>query len=185
MATTAVSTRDPARRLYGVKHSVGTMGILLRGDHSECEVLLIHRRLKTPEIQSNGPPDSWWFPGGGADADETPEEAIVREFSEEVGLDGQTDDYLDKPWCCFLYVVEQLNPEQQPQVMEKHKHVALEWIRWDKMWDMIKAGMAACESETGSSSKDSAEEMRFFPTMHNMVKKYPNRSNIACLKRHL
>lgn len=69
--------------------------------------------------------------------------------------------------------------------MEKHKHVSLEWIRWEKMWDMIKAGMAAGESETDSSSKGPAEEIRFFPTMNNMVKKYPNRSNIVSLKRRL
>lgn len=54
--------------------------------------------------------DTWAFPGGAVDEDETPEIAIIREFEEEVNLKvrivpigdepvwGQTDDYLDEPW---------------------------------------------------------------------------------------
>lgn len=54
--------------------------------------------------------------------DTQPKEAIVREFSEEVGLEvkivpmgdepvwGEIDDFLEeKPWRCFLHVVKQLS----------------------------------------------------------------------------
>jgi hypothetical protein len=43
------------RRVYGKKHRMGTMGILLR----EGKVLLIHRRLKTSTIRDNGPPGTF------------------------------------------------------------------------------------------------------------------------------
>ncbi|KAL4936466.1 NUDIX hydrolase domain-like protein [Aspergillus oleicola] len=69
------------------------MGILVRKN----KVLLLHRRLKTPEAPENGDPDSWAFPGGGVDAGETPEQAIMREFREEVGLDVEIVPFGDEP----------------------------------------------------------------------------------------
>ncbi|KAG7402765.1 8-oxo-dGTP diphosphatase [Fusarium oxysporum f. sp. rapae] len=112
------------RPTYKIPQMNGTMGILVRGK----EVLILERRLKNPEISENGPPDSWAFPGGKADNGETPEEAVVREFEEEVGLKvkicpigdeplwGVTDDWLDKPWRCHFYIVEQTDHNQQPEV---------------------------------------------------------------------
>jgi 8-oxo-dGTP diphosphatase len=43
---------------------------------------LIGRRLPTGEMGNR-----WEFPGGKVDGDETPEQAIVREFREEMGID--------------------------------------------------------------------------------------------------
>lgn len=100
---------------------MGTMGILVK----DGKALLIYRRLKNKEIRMDGHPgtwqdqtlplsteanielsaltnprafkDTWSFPGGGLDEDETPEEAIVREFREEVDLEVAIKPIGDEP----------------------------------------------------------------------------------------
>lgn len=86
-------------------------------------VLLIHHRKL----------DKWIPPGGHIEADETPDEALVREMKEELGLDVRILNYSDIPLegnvkrhlalpfyvnvhsvgdhdhCCFFYVCEALN----------------------------------------------------------------------------
>lgn len=47
---------------------------------SEGRVLMVRRRVKEGEL-------SWQFPAGEVEAGETPEQAAVRETSEEVGLE--------------------------------------------------------------------------------------------------
>ncbi|KAL4961383.1 NUDIX hydrolase [Aspergillus stella-maris] len=168
----------------------GTMGILV--SEKGGKVLLLHRREKTPEVPKNGNPDSWAFPGGGVDAGETPEQAIVREFREEVGLDvkivpfgnefvlGQVDDVLEHGfWRCSFFVVKQTNPSQKPELKEPHKHVEFAWVDWNVMWGLIE-GQIDFEAKNGTSK--GMEGMRFFLSMVNMVKKYPGRSNVACLE---
>uniref|UniRef100_A0A4E9EIV3 Nudix hydrolase domain-containing protein n=1 Tax=Gibberella zeae TaxID=5518 RepID=A0A4E9EIV3_GIBZA len=110
---------------YGVKASNGTMGILVSG----TKVLIIHRRLKTQDIKENGPPDTWSFPGGGLEEDETPEQCIIREMKEELGVDvaikpigdepawGTTDDDINgKLWRCTFFVVQLVDDEQKLKV---------------------------------------------------------------------
>ncbi len=46
----------------------------------ESRVLLV--RSSSPDFQ----PPLWWLPGGGLDFGETPEQALLREFTEETGL---------------------------------------------------------------------------------------------------
>ncbi|KAK0369167.1 hypothetical protein CLIM01_13469 [Colletotrichum limetticola] len=188
----------PAPPKYNTKSKMGTMGILVREDDEGGEVLLIHRRLKTKEIRENGPPgtwglgDTWSFPGGGLDEDETPEQTILREMKEEIGVDvviesigdepvwGQTDDFLDTGfWRCSFFVVKQVDPKQEPKIMEPHKHVGLKWIKWSEMWDKIQADLAV---DSDASNDDT---MHFFPSMKNMVKKYPKRSNAAYLRKRM
>ncbi|EJT80303.1 hypothetical protein GGTG_00305 [Gaeumannomyces tritici R3-111a-1] len=178
-----------SRPKYDKMSRMGTMGILV----ADGKVLLIHRRLKTRTIRIDGPPDSWSFPGGGLDEDETPEQAIVREMKEEIGLDvkiktvgdepvwGETDDFLeDDQWRCFFFVLELVDPEQKPKIMEPRKHVGLKWMEWKEMWAMISDDMAGKHKDDGSS-----ERMRFFPSMKNMVGRYPKRSDPVCLEKRL
>ncbi|KAH7108903.1 NUDIX hydrolase domain-like protein [Dactylonectria macrodidyma] len=183
-----------------MRQRMGTMGILIRrGDTprgGEIEVLLIQRRFKNQEILENGPPDSWAFPGGAVDAGETPEMAVVREFKEEVGIDvviepigdepvwGETDDELKekilrKWWRCFLYLVKQVDPTQEPEVKEPHKHVDVMWMTWTELWERINASISSGDEPC------TPEGMRFFVTLENIVKKYPNRSDPASLERRV
>ncbi|GJC90050.1 RNA pyrophosphohydrolase [Colletotrichum liriopes] len=176
-------------REYSEEAKMGTMGILVK----EGKVLLIYRRLKTKEIRINGPPDTWSFPGGGVEENETPEDAIRREMKEEVGLEveiqtiggesvwGETDDYLDIKWRCFFFVLRQVDPKEEAKIMEPHKHVGYMWITWDELWVKIEADMADGTKEDTSGKVI----MRFFLSMQNMVKKYPNRSDAACLEKRL
>jgi hypothetical protein len=60
--------------------------------------------------------------------------------------------------------------------MEPHKHVGLQWMAWEDMWASIKATM---------TNNDKPHSMRFFQTLENMVKKYPNRHNPESLLRRL
>jgi ADP-ribose pyrophosphatase YjhB (NUDIX family) len=57
--------------------SVRAYGILVH----EGKVLLV--RSSSPQIR----PPLWWLPGGGIDFGESPEEALLREFKEETGLE--------------------------------------------------------------------------------------------------
>lgn len=67
------------------------------------------------------------------------------------------------------------------QIMEPRKHVDLKWIEWNRLWTMIEAGIAG-DSQKEESGND---KMRFFPSMTNMVQKYPQRRNAACLEKRL
>ncbi|KXJ85168.1 NUDIX hydrolase domain-like protein [Microdochium bolleyi] len=177
-ANTALDTN------YGVKASNGTMGILLEG----TKVLIIHRLLKSGETREKGTPDTWSFPGGGLESDETPEQCIVREMKEELAVDvairsigdeevwGTTDDHVDnKLWRCSFFVVQQTNPEQVIKINEPNKHVAFKWIEWAELWTKIREDIEGRDEQL----------MRFFPTMKNMVLKYVTRGNPACLSVRL
>lgn len=58
---------------------VGAKVAILIGDH-----LLVTLRDDRPDIPC---PNMWDFPGGGREGDETPEQTMIRETAEEVGLD--------------------------------------------------------------------------------------------------
>ncbi|KAF4547354.1 Hypothetical protein D9617_45g091320 [Elsinoe fawcettii] len=151
----SVYTNTAHNVTYGVKASNGTMGILCNGR----DVLIIHRRLKTSSISENGPPDSWSFAGGGLEPDETPEQCIVREMREELGVDVAIRVIGDEP------------------IMEPHKHVGLKWIAWEDLWKEILVDIGS----DGEIEERDQGKMRFFPSMKNMVLKYPKRNDPACL----
>ncbi|PCD24139.1 hypothetical protein FGRA07_11415 [Fusarium graminearum] len=188
---------------YGVKASNGTMGILVSG----TKVLIIHRRLKTQDIKENGPPDTWSFPGGGLEEDETPEQCIIREMKEELGVDvaikpigdepawGTTDDDINgKLWRCTFFVVQLVDDEQKLKINEPTKHVKFEWIEWNDLWDMIKADMEGngelwdmtkADMEGNGELEELGEMKSFFSTMKNMVLKYPQRCNWLSLYKRI
>ncbi|KAJ2993871.1 hypothetical protein NUW58_g1711 [Xylaria curta] len=149
---------------------------------------------------------SWSFPGGAVDEGELSKETVVREFKEEVNLDvrvvsiegetlwGETEDRLDDTWHCSFFVVEQIDSSQVPQVMEPMKHVAVGWMRWDELWEGILAHINGNKEWRGTvevivdnrgTTEKRIERMSFFETMNNMVKEYPDRSDLACLEKHL
>ncbi len=71
-----VSRRPPARKKRAVPHHEIGVGVVWKGDR-----ILVARR---PEDALLG--GLWEFPGGKIEADETPEEAVVRELREEMEI---------------------------------------------------------------------------------------------------
>ncbi len=82
-----------------------------------------------------GDSNIWSLPGGRVDENETPEENIVREMEEEVGVkvaiqptgpkpavpgsatDFSDNDFVDKSsWHCFFFWLKQVDPEQELKV---------------------------------------------------------------------
>jgi hypothetical protein len=61
---------------------------------------------------------------------------------------------------------------------EPEKHVGFKWIEWTELWDMIKDDMMGSDEADGSG-----ERLPFFPTMKNMVLKYPGRRDPSCLDK--
>lgn len=64
-------------------------GVLTRG----AQVLMCHRRADRAWY-----PDVWDFPGGHLEDGETPEEALVRELREELGIEAQVDGAVMARW---------------------------------------------------------------------------------------
>ena len=67
------------------RQRVAAYGVARRGN----EILL------TRASRSTGVPGTWWLPGGGLHFGESPEQALVREFMEETGLNAHTGSLLD------------------------------------------------------------------------------------------
>ncbi|KDN70659.1 hypothetical protein CSUB01_11685 [Colletotrichum sublineola] len=87
-----------------------------------------------------------------------------------------------KQWRCMFFVVKQIDPAEEPKIMEPDKHVALKWIEWEVMWDEIKAQI---EGKAEQNISGEENKRRYFQSMVNMVNKYPKRSDAACLERRL
>lgn len=61
----------------------------------------------------------WEFPGGGVDAGETPDQCIVREIEEELGVDARADELFDTVVCgdakaVILFYCCSINSEPKP-----------------------------------------------------------------------
>lgn len=65
--------------------------------------------------------------------------------------------------------------------MEPHKHCGLQWIKWKALWAEIKADIEG----RGETNEAGQQEKRFFPSMKNMVERYPGRGDPACLHNRL
>ncbi|GKU13229.1 unnamed protein product [Fusarium langsethiae] len=191
--STSTYTNTAYTTNYGVKASNGTMGILVSG----TKVLIIHRRLKNQHTQENGPPDTWSFPGGGLEPDETPEQCIIREMKEELAVDvtiepigdepvwGMTDDNINgKLWRCTIFVVKQVDDNQQVKINEPTKHAGFRWIEWADLYPMIKADVeedGKADMEEDGKADGAGQRMFFFEPMKNMVLKYPLRCDPSSL----
>lgn len=55
------------------------------------------------------------------------------------------------------------------------------WIEWDELWARIEADIEG----RGDVDELGQAKMRFFPTMKNMVLKYPKRKDPLCLDKRL
>lgn len=93
---------------------------------------LIGHRLSTGEMA-----DRWEFPGGKVDPGETPKEAIVREFREEMGVDVMPGDFIasaefrnkNGPVELLAYHID--FPEVRDLVLTEHSEVR--WASFEEM----------------------------------------------------
>lgn len=95
----------------------------------EGKVLLVKRPLH----KKRG--GLWEFPGGKIEKGETPEEAIIRELKEELGLIGEPEKILDKIEHTYedetieLYLIK-FRIQNEPQPIEAEDLI---WIHLDKI----------------------------------------------------
>jgi hypothetical protein len=64
------------------------------------------------------------------------------------------------------------------------------WMEWNELWARIEAEIAeiaddADDADDTEKDTPSEDKMRFFPSMKNMVQRYPKRSDAACLEKRL
>lgn len=81
----------------------------------------------------------WEFPGGKVEPGESPEEALVREFLEELQLDIQVGDFLGEGG--FIHrgkkvrlLVYFVSSESEP--IHGVDHTELRWVTWEELQDL-------------------------------------------------
>ena len=113
-------------------NGAGTGGILTNAK----EELLLLKRKKPPES------GCWSIPGGAIEFGETAEEAILREFQEEIGLPCVIKEFLGyydyilleehRHWLSLFFVLKS-QTDNSPQNMEPEKHAELQWFALEEL----------------------------------------------------
>jgi len=148
----AASSSGANSRAWPVKRTESFGGVVVRDNDGRAEVALIRvRNLKGKDV--------WALPKGGADADESGEDAALREVREETGLHAEIVEALDSITYWFLWPPEQVR-------YKKTVHLYL---------------MRATGGDIGDHD-DEVEEVRFVP-LDDAVRLATYRTDKQVLKR--
>ncbi|EMF54546.1 MULTISPECIES: (deoxy)nucleoside triphosphate pyrophosphohydrolase [Streptomyces] len=95
--------------------------------------LLAARRSAPPELAGR-----WELPGGKVEPDESPEQALVRELREELGVEAKSAGRVPGEWpvrpgyVLQVWIARLLSGEPRP--LEDHDE--LRWLTVDEVWDV-------------------------------------------------
>ncbi|KND28359.1 MULTISPECIES: (deoxy)nucleoside triphosphate pyrophosphohydrolase [Streptomyces] len=95
--------------------------------------LLAARRSAPPELAGR-----WELPGGKVEPDESPEQALVRELREELGVEAKSAERVPGEWpvrpgyVLQVWIAHLLSGEPRP--LEDHDE--LRWLTVDEVWDV-------------------------------------------------
>ncbi|MBD9702147.1 MULTISPECIES: (deoxy)nucleoside triphosphate pyrophosphohydrolase [Streptomyces] len=95
--------------------------------------LLAARRSAPPELAGR-----WELPGGKVEPDESPEQALVRELREELGVEAKSAERVPGEWevrpgyVLRVWIAHLLSGE--PRALEDHDE--LRWLTVDEVWDV-------------------------------------------------
>lgn len=122
---------------------VGVCAVISHPDNYDR--VLFQHRIGQGQFASDGY-NTWALPGGWLDFGETPEQAVVREVKEELGIDVVVECQLGSQCnlsqdgafqiVTLFFGCEQTDHLQPPKIMEPEKVDALRWMQVDEAWDL-------------------------------------------------
>jgi len=82
----------------------------------------------------------WEFPGGKLEPGETPEQCLIRELEEELGVIAKVDClapfvFASQPYDTFHLLMPLYLLRRWDGVVQRREHQALAWVRPDKLFD--------------------------------------------------